>query len=321
MLKNRILPIVFEVIPMINKKYPILYNLLFLPLRSVFALCFFSAVVLSVIFSSGAENSVVSYCAYVFSFYSLTVLSVFCAKVLPVEYNHLKKAMRRSKYINLYFTDAKFKAEVNLYHSLAINFIYAIIKLVSSAIYNTAWFAIFAVYYVIMAIMRYLLVRHINRVGIDSDRSGELRRARLCLIILMNVTLLLSGAVLMMIQFGRGFNYQGMLIYVMAAYCFYITTNAIVDLVRNKGKRSPILSVAAVIRLTAAMISMLALETAMFAQFGAETSDELRRIMIICTGAAISIIITVISVYLIITYTKELNALSSKSRHADNRSI
>ena len=38
---------------------------------------------------------------------------------------------------------------------------------VSAIIYSTNWFAIFAVYYAIMAVMRFLLVRYVNRKGID----------------------------------------------------------------------------------------------------------------------------------------------------------
>lgn len=293
-------------------KNPIVKYILFPPFRSVTALCFTGAVMLAVIFSAGLEDSPFAYFAYILSFYALTVLCLACCKGFPNIYNKAQTALRKNKYSSLYLTDAHFKVEINLYRSLIINLIYAAVKLMSAVIYKTYWFAIFAVYYTIMAIMRYLLVRYINRKGIDSDKIGELSRARLCLLILMNITIILSGAVLMMIEFGRGFNYPGILIYVMAAYCFYITTCAVLDLAKNKGSRSPILSAAAVIRLTSALVSMLALETAMFAQFADSSSYEFQQLMIILTGAAICAVIVGISVCLIVRYTNELKKLRTE---------
>jgi len=43
----------------------------------------------------------------------------------------------------------------------------------------------------------------------------------------------LAGAVLMMVHFGRSFEYQGILIYVMAMYTFYITTAAVIHVVKG----------------------------------------------------------------------------------------
>lgn len=51
---------------------------------------------------------------------------------------------------------------------------------------------------------------------------------------------------------------------------------------------------------------MLFLETAMFAQFGTDMSIENKRIMIMVTGAGISIVVVSMAVYMIMQTTKEL---------------
>ena len=214
--------------------------------------------------------------------------------------------MYANKYANRYLTDAAFKTHVSLYRSLAVNLLYAAVNGVSAVVYSTSWFAIFAIYYCILAVMRFLLVRYVNHNAIGKSRLGEWKRSRLCAILLMSVNLALSGAVLMMIYFERGFAYQGFLIYVMAMYTFYITTAAVIDIVRYRKYKSPIMTTSTVIKLAAALFSMLSLETAMFSQFGGDSSPEVRRTMIVATGAGISVIVVTMAGYLIIRATKEI---------------
>ena len=110
----------------------------------------------------------------------------------------------------------------------------------------------------------------------------------------------------MMVYFDRGFQYQGILIYVIALYTFYITITAIIDMVKYRKYKSPILSATKIIKMASALFSMLFLETAMFAQFGADTSSEAKRIMIMATGAGISVVVVSMAVYMLVQTTKEI---------------
>lgn len=85
----------------------------------------------------------------------------------PGYYKRIKGKVYENKYANRYITDAAFKTHITLYRSLTVNLLYAATNAVSAIIYSTNWFAIFAVYYAIMAVMRFLLVRYVNRKGID----------------------------------------------------------------------------------------------------------------------------------------------------------
>ncbi|MBP0964064.1 MAG: hypothetical protein J5999_02100 [Oscillospiraceae bacterium] len=206
-------------------------------------------------------------------------------------------------------TDIPFRTHISLYGSLAVNLVYAALNLVSGVMYSSVWFYILAFYYTVLALMRFLLVHFANRVGIGKNRFKELRRSRLCGFILLTVNLFLSCAVLMIIYRNKGYEYNGILIYVMAAYTFYITVMAIVNLVKYRRLGSPIMSMAKIINMAAALVSMLSLETAMFSQFGKDMSPEDQRIMIMLTGAGVSVIIVTMSVYSIVKNTKEIKRI------------
>lgn len=279
---------------------------LFLPLWLIIILTVISTIALVAVFVNGWDTAPIAYVVYVLSFYTLTVICLVCWKTVPGYYKSIKGKVYSNKYANRYLTDAAFKTHVSLYRSLVINLIYVAIKAIFSIVYSTYWFGIFAGYYAIMAVMRFLLVRYVNRNKIGTSRIGELKRSRLCAYILMLVNLTLSGAVLMMVYHGRGFEYQGILIYVVALYTFYTTTTAIIDIIKYRKYNSPVMSVSKVIKLAAALVSMLFLETAMFARFGGDSSPEMQQIMIMATGAGISIVVVAMSIYTIVRSTKEI---------------
>lgn len=286
-------------------------RLLFPPIWIIVLLTIACTAALVEIFINGWEMHPMAYAGYVLSFYTLTVICIACWKVLPGFYKSMKNKMHDNQYIDRYITDAVFKSNVGLYRSLAINLIYVVVNAVSGYIYRTYWFVIFAIYYAIIAMMRFLLVRYTVKNQIGKNYFGELKRARLCAWILMTVNLALSAAVLMMVFWDRGFQYQGFLIYVIALYTFYITVTAVTDMIKYRKYKSPILSVTKVIKMTSALFSMLFLETAMFAQFGADTSQEVKQLMIMLTGAGISITVISMAIYMIVRTTGEINKIRS----------
>lgn len=281
-------------------------KILFPPIWLIIILTVISTAALVTIFVKGWEMSPVAYVCYVVAFYTLMVICLICFKMFPGYYRAFKKKLHENRYTDRYLTDVAFKTQVGLYPSLVINLIYVTVNAISGIVYQTYWFGIFAVYYGIIAIMRFLLVRYVSKNPIGENHFEELKQARLCAGILLTVNLVLTGAVLMMIYFDRGFRYQGFLIYVIALYTFYITTTAIIDMVKYRKYKSPVMSITKVIKMASALFSMLFLETAMFAQFGAETSPETKRIMIMATGAGISVAVGVMAIYMIVGTSKEM---------------
>ena len=281
-------------------------KLLFPPLWFMALLTAASAALLVTVFVKGWEEAPIAYAVYVLAFYTLTVVCIFCSAVLPKQYQQIKQKLYGNPLTNRYLTDRVFRTKVSLYLSLAVSLLYVGINIWSWYWSRSWWFIVLSFYYSIMAFMRFLLVRYARLNTLGSSVLQEWKRSRVCACILLLVNLTLSGAVLMMLYQNRGYDYPGMLIYVMAMYTFYATTHAIVDIIKYRKLGSPVMTTAKIVSLCAALVSMLNLETAMFAQFGAEMTPENQRIMIAATGAGISIVVVTLSALLIARATKEI---------------
>lgn len=291
-------------------------KLLFPPVWVMILLVILSAIAVPYVLITGNTTSVLAYVTYVVSFYTLCVVCIFCVMVLPGRYRQIRQKIHDHPLGNRYLTDAVFRTHVSLYTSLGVNLLYVALNVVSYVLYRSMWFVCLAVYYVILALMRFLLVRYVRGNQIGTNRWGELKRSALCAWILLTLNFFLSGAVLMIVYQDKGFQYHGVLIYVMAAYTFYITTHAIIDLIKYRKYHSPVMTTAKMITFCAALVSMLSLETAMFSQFGAEMTLKDQRLMIMLTGAGVSIAVISVSVYMILRCAKEMKQIRSSKNGA-----
>lgn len=281
-------------------------KLLFPNVLIILLLTIISAALLVYVFVNGLETAAIAYVSYLISFYGLTVLVIRLCMVLPKQYRNIKQKVYDNPWGNRYMTDAAFRTKISLHMSLGIHLLYVGMNVVLAFMNKTRWFGILAGYYLILAVMQFLLLKYAIKKGIGTDRPGELRRARVCAIILLNLNFVLSGAVLMILYQNKGFEYQGILIYAMAAYTFYSTIRAVVDLIRYRKYKSPIMTTTKIITLSSALVSMLSLETAMFSQFGQDMNPTSRRMMIALTGAGISMAVIGMSSYMIIKTSQEL---------------
>ena len=281
-------------------------NILFPPVWLLALLTLAAAAALVWVFLNGMTEHWIAYGIYVLSFYTLVVDCAFFAVVLPKRYRRIKQAVYDNPLGNRYMTDRVFRARASLYLSLGINLLYVGLQGVQWYMQQSWWFVVLAAYYMILSLMRFLLVRYVHRNEPGAHVLAEWKTSRVCAGILLLVNLSLSAAVLMILYQNRGFDYGGILIYVMALYTFYSTIHAIVDIIKYRKLGSPIMATAKIVSLSAALVSILNLETAMFSQFGADLSPENQRIFIILTGAGVSIIVVTLSVWLIVRATKEI---------------
>ena len=231
-------------------------KLLFPPTFLMVILVVISAVALTLIFVKGMQQSIPAYIVYVLAFYTLSVVTVFCAMVLPKQYSTIKQKIYGHPLGNRFMKDRVFRTNISLSISFVISMLYVGINLWSWHMLGSYWFMVLAVYYVIMAVMRYLLVRYVRIQKIGTDILSEWKRSRICACILLLINLSLSGAVLMILYQSKGYDYPGVLIYVMALYTFYSTIHAILDIVKYRKMGSPVMSTAKIVSLSGALVSM-----------------------------------------------------------------
>lgn len=281
-------------------------KLLFPPLWLMIILTAASAVLLTMVFFKGWEQSLIACIIYILAFYTLTVVCLFCAMVLPRWFHQIVRMIYNDPVGNRYMTDPAFRTKISLYISLTVSMLYVGINLWSWYTLQSWWFMVLAVYYAIMAVMRFLLVGYVRKNEIGSSILKEWKRSRICACILLLINLSLSGAVLMILFQNRGCDYPGIMIYVMAMFTFYSAISAVIDMIKSRSAGSPVMSTAKIVSLSAALVSMLNLETGMFAQFGGEMSQESQRIFIVLTGAGVSITVVTLSVLLIVNASKQI---------------
>ena len=289
-------------------------KLLFPPAWVLILLTVLSAAGLIAVFLNGWDTSPVAYAVYVFAFYTLCAVTVCCVMVLPKQYGRIKKKILSNPLGNRYMTDEVYRTKVSLNLSLGINLLYVAINVLSWYLYQSWWFVCLAIYYVILSVMRFLLVRYVRLNEIGTNRYGELKRSLACSYIMLLLNFFLSGAVLMVVYQNRGYEYHGIMIYIMAMFTFYNATFAIIDLIKYRRFESPVMSTAKGISMAAALVSMLNLETAMFAEFGGEMSKQDQQLMIMLTGGGIAVTVIAMAAYTIVRCTKEIK----KMRYSKN---
>ena len=257
-------------------------------------------------FTGDRQEEWVAIPAYVFSFCSLTWVCALVVSSAGHWRQDIAGVIDRTPVVKRYLTDVSFSMNVSLYRSLGLNVFYAVSKLGFGIYYRSAWFVILAAYYLLLAIMRFSLLRYFARNAYGADPKAEWKRYRLCGWLLLVMNIALTGMVILVVLKNEGFHYAGYLIYVMAVYAFYSVTMAVRNVVKYRKYHSPVMWAAKALQLAAALVSMLALETAMLAQFGENDTARSRMVMTGCTGAGVCAIVLGIAVYMIVRSTKKL---------------
>lgn len=275
-----------------------------------------AAILLIYTFGFYGTSGWIAYVSYAFSAYALVIV---CIGLWSMKSSATVKRMKdtvlemagQNPYVSRYMADIVFKTKISLLLSLALNTGYAVLKFVTGIFYGSAWLITLAAYYTLLLTMRFLLVLHIHRN--TRDMAAEWKRCRACGVVLLLMNIILTGMVILVLQRGEGFVYPGYLIYVMALYDFCTMTMAIVNLVKSRKQKSPVLTAAKVINVAAALIAMLSLETAMITQFGAEDGEVFRHTMIALTGGGICVIMVIMAVLMIARSIKNIRELKHQN--------
>lgn len=264
------------------------------------------------VFSGNRQESWAAYLIYAFSAYALTVLCALLWKTFRHPRQMADRILESIPLLNRYFTDASFKMQVSLYRSLGLNVLYAAMKLGFGIYYRSMWFGTLAVYYFLLAVARFALVRYARKHEFGAYLLPEWKRYRLCGVVLLLLDLALCGEAFLVVCRNESFHYAGYMIYVMAMYAFYCVTAAIRDVVAFRKFCSPVMSAAKALQLAKALVSMLALETAMLEQFGKADGERFRTVMTGCTGGGVCLVILGMAIYMIRRSGDEIKKLEGE---------
>ncbi len=272
-----------------------LIMVLLIPITSVF-------LIYSLIFLS--KNSIVAIISYVLSFYTLAVWCVKAPKLITL----FKKIKSENKYLQLWSGDVRLRVRVSLYGSLAWNTAYAIFQLCLGFYHSSVWYYSLAGYYICLALMRFFLSVHTTKHGHREQLRKELTEYRACGWIFLIINLALSAMVFLMIYRNKFATHHQITTITMAVYTFTTFTKAIISAAKYRKYESPVYSASKAISLAAACVSMITLTETMLDSFGDGTLNLLfRSYMLSGLGAAVSIFITSMAIYMIVKANKQLN--------------
>lgn len=311
-----------------KKVKDIIYKALFPPIWIIISssVIGFPAVIISL--KCLSETNPISYASYVLSAYALTVLCANLPRAIKrcKELIHgdeikaivsFRRFMNRYKYTALYLNNHEFRARVSLYSGLAINMFYAVFKCATGAVFRSAWLWAIGIYYVMLSAIRFTLLRNV-RITDKKEHSHErkvheYKSARICGIMMFALNIAMTGMTVQMIWLNRGYEYKGYIIYISAMYAFYSLISAAVNVVKFAKINNPILSSAKVISLAGAMMSMFALQTAMFSAFGGE-GESYQRLMNTITGGVVCSTVLGMALFMIIWSSRNLKSLDPEGR-------
>jgi len=167
------------------------------------------------------------------------------------------------------YRDRNARSRYILHFSLAANIAFALLELAEGLYFGSMWLVAIGVYYAVLGVMRFFLLRSIRSADAQRGKKAYFRTA-----ILLNVlTLTMTGIFAQLIIDDQSFHYPGVLIYAMALWAFIKIILAVKNLIQRRKEEQPILAAARCLSFAAALMSILALQTALISQFGGDAVD------------------------------------------------
>lgn len=299
-----------------KKVREILKKILFLSPMATLLIAVPSFIFVFWILAEEPENPWIVYTSYALSAYAAVITGTGIAGLIRwiregIRKHPLIQKLLESSVVRRYLKEHIFRTEISLYSGLMINLLYAGIKLFSGIRYQSVWFGTLAVYYFLLAVLRFSLLNYLRKRGRSTKNNQweELKRCRICGIVLMALDWALAGIIILAVTKNNGFAYPGMLIYLMALYTFYSVITAVMNVVKFRKYGSPVISAAKAVSLTAALVSMFSLETAMVTQFGDAKDASFRRDMSAATGTAVMMIVLALAGMMVLRTTIQIRRI------------
>lgn len=295
----------------------IIKRILFLPPLAIIIIVPIAAALVIFSLSNQGVFSVLEYFSYGLSAYALAVLILGLKRIISavrgtVKSSRVYKLLQSNKFTRLFLNDLNFKGKVSLYQGLAISTIYAIFKGITAVYFRSVWSGAVAAYYLFFGIVRLILVRGTRKIENKNDIErtvAEYKSYLVCGILTFLINIGMVGMAILMIRDNKHAEYPGFVIYLSAAYTFYAFILAIMNLVKFRKAKSPILSASKALNFEAALMSMFSLQTAMIAQFG-EDDAVFRQIANTLMGSAVCVTTFGIAVFMIIKSCIKLKKLT-----------
>lgn len=201
-----------------------------------------------------------------------------------------------------FFADYTFRTLMTTAPSFLINVIYTIYNGALGILNQSVWFITMAVYYSLLGLMRYRAVSAGRKISRMEDRE-MIRKKELSVIktdgiLLLALNFALTGVILLTIAQDTARRYSEVVVISIATYTFYKIIMAVVNMVKVRKTRSPVLITIRNIGTADALVSMLTLQATMLASFQGKGGLDANRMNAI-TGMVVCVLILALGVSMI----------------------
>ena len=150
-----------------------------LPIVPTLLIVLSAAAFLVLVFSTG-DGSFLNYAAYLYSAYALIVGTSGLCRLFPwlkrrLAASRVTGKLHENEQLAKYLDDPIYRTQISLAFSMAVNAAYILIKLVSGILYRSDWLIVFAVYYVVLTLLRVSLVNYVRRNSVKENIKAEYR--------------------------------------------------------------------------------------------------------------------------------------------------
>lgn len=223
--------------------------------------------------------------------------------------------------VNRVYSDYRYRTVLFTLFSFLLNLFYAASNGVYGIVSRSPWLGTLSAYYIFLSIMRYGVIRYdrkLAKTGHDRElKLQELQVYRNTGVLLSFITIVLAGAVILLVNQEGGKSYQGYMIFVVAMYTFYKAIISIINIIRARKMQSPLLVTIRDIGYADALVSVLSLQTAMFSSFGEESSID-PALMNGITGACVCTMTLAIGIYMICSAGRQRKRIQEEMQEGSN---
>ena len=283
-----------------------------------FIITLLSATLSLIMVALGLENGALAIISYILFGVAGVSLSYSVYLIIPL-FPKMKRGiiawMEKHEFTYLLLRNFGFRTVIFSIGSFLMSVLFSAFNAYMGIKNRSIWYGALAAFYIALAFLRGgVLAYHKSRIGkkTQNDEYVKAKVYRNSGIITLILNIALSSAITQMIFSDAHFTYMGLTIFAYAAYAFYKITMSIIALI--KAHKQDDLTVRAIrnINLVDALVSILALQTALLTMFSEDNVDI--SLFNTFTGIAVSVLSIGIGIYMIVSANKKMKELRKENK-------
>ena len=219
----------------------------------------------------------------------------------------IKKPLRA--FYKNYQNDPWLRAATSTKMSAVINLFFVFYQAFNAYRRSSLWFAALSVYYAWLTFMRVNIVTYMQTMA--ADGREELRRYRTTGVQLLFLTTVIMALGVVSNRLGYRPTYAVHMFVVVALFCAYNVTNAIINYIKWRKLEDPLISASKALSIACALVSVYSLQTAAIGLFARTSASRILGFLNYATPVVIFLIIGSISLFIILRVNWVLKAIGS----------